>query len=351
MSEIDEIFSFMSACTGHKHAFGCEPFSGAKTLVSDIGLTDIVSHRSIRNGNNIPGACMDTTQVCDTMLPLLQKIQPGLPRTGIFIDDEDMEMFEFNVDAARAEGGALEGKVMDALSLGTLFYGMISFSNEELLFHLHPNKNAWGIKGQEMYGVEYADMFAKIFSLSCGVPSCRYWTYFPDVRGRERGGPAILPKFVREGLIEYEVTYYIRLLSVFLEVQQQQGGYPLMCAPCLLEKQMHNRFTERLSYDPERPQLNPFTVVDLGLERGPVHIDSGRTQTAGVTSHAEFTEKYIQECKRGKGVGWQSDLYEDTDRSYYLPRLPFSDIRIIYDKHNTYNGGYTVRWRNGDWDQ
>ena len=114
---------------------------------------------------------------------------------------------------------------------------------------------------------------------------------------------------------------------------------------------MHNRFTERLSYDPDRPQLNPFTVVDLGNESKPGHRANRRRQHAGITSHAEFTEKYIQECKGGRGVGWQSDLYEATERSYYLPRLPFSDIRIIYDEHDTYNGGYTVRWRDGDWDQ
>lgn len=349
MSEIDNIFSFMSASTGHKHAFGREPFSGHRTLVSDIGLTDFISHGNTRKANTIPGPCMGTTQVCGTMLPLLHKILPGLPRTGLFLDEEDMDMFELSADATgagrRAKGLNIEGKVMEALSLGTLFFGMISFSNDELLFHLHPNKKAWEIKGHEMYGVECAGILAKIFSLSCGVPSCRYWSYFPEVRRGEDGGPVILPKFVREGLIEYEASEYMRLLSVFLGVQQQQGGYPLMCAPCLLEKQMQNRFTERLSYDPERPQLNPFTVVDLGNESRPGNVDKSRCQLAGITSHPEFTEKYIHECKKGDRVGWQSDLYEENERSYYMPRLPFSNIRIIYDQHNTYNGGYTVCWR------
>lgn len=343
MSGIDSLFAFMSSCTGHKHTFGQEPFTKQRTVVSDVGLTDSISHKSTGEANDAANevkSCITTNQVSKIMVPLLRKTKPCLPRTGIFLDEEDMEMFQLAADGTPVKEATSGEKVMKALSLGTLFFGMIRFSDEELFFHLHPNKRVWYIKAQEMYGDDWKDLFTEVFSLSCAMPSCRYWTYFPGVRDGMSGGPVILPKFVREGLIKEEQEF-IRLLSVFLQVQKT-GGYPLVCAPCLLEKQLHNRFTERLYFDPERPQLNPFTVVDFERES-----NKANASTIGITSSQYFTKKYIERCKKEQAVGWQSDLYEDARRSYYLPRLPFSDIEIISDPSSSHNGGYTVRWRNG----
>ena len=343
----DNIFAFMTACTGHKNTFGHEPFTRQRTLVSDVGLTDSVSHKSIRKGKDVPDGvapCISTRQVCDVMLPLLRKREQCLPRTGIFLDEDDMEMFELDADGTPAKGKPADSNVIKALSLGTLFYGMLSLSDEEILFQLHPNKNVWNIKGQEMYGFQYADTFAKVFSLRCAMSSCTYSSYFPQVRVGVEGGPAVLPMFVRKGLIN-EMPGYMRQLSGFLLVQQQ-GAYPLMCLACLLLKQIHNRFTERLSFDPERPQLSPFTVVDLERQSKTQTVNNLET-TAGITSCPGFTEKYIERCKEGQAVGWQSDLYEENERSYYLTRLPFEDIEIIKDQCDTYNGGYIVRWRDG----
>ena len=339
MSDSDSIFAFMSSCTGHKHGFGQEPFTKQKTLVSDVGLTDNISHDCSRD-TRLP---ITTSKVTRAMLPLLWKTNPLLPRTGIFLDEDDMKMFQLATDGTPAQQESSGQRIMKALSLGTLFFGMISLSDDELFFHLHPNKRAWHIKAQEMYGFEWTDMFTNIFALSCTMPSCRYWTYFPDVRQEMKGGPAILPKFVREGLVNKEEDF-IRLVSVFLDVQRE-GSYPLMCVPCLLEKQLHNRFTERLYFDHERPQLNPFTVVDLVNENETDEND--RSTITGHTSCASFTEKYIERCKREQATGWQTDLYENTTRSYYLPRLSFSDIEIVSEYKSSHNGGYIVRYRNG----
>lgn len=346
MSDTDSIFAFMSSCTGRKHAFGQEPFTQQRTIVSDVGQTDSISRTCTRNANE-EESCITANQVSRVMLPLLWKRKPCLPRTGIFLQEEDMNMFQLDVNGSPAQEATSGQRAMNALSLGSLFFGIISFSDEELFFHVHPNKRAWHIKAQEMYGFERADMFTKVFSLSCAMPSCRYWTYFPEVRDGMRGGPAVLPKFVRQGLINEE-PHFIRMLSVFLQVQEQ-GGYPLMCSPCLLEKQLHNRFTERLYYDPERPQLKPFTVVDLESEsnQSVTDVEDNRETTVGTTSRPKFIEKYIERCKKEQAVGWQSDLYEENRRSYYLPRLPFPDIEIIRDHNSSPNGGYIVRWRNG----
>ncbi len=247
MSNTDNIFAFMSGCTGHKHTFGHEPFTSRRTVVADVGLTDCISHKINEKGNNATDGgnrCINTRKVCDVMLPLLRKTESCLTRTGIFLDETDMELFHLNEDGTPAKGEPTDGNVMKALSLGTLFYGMLSFSDEEVLFQLHPNKNAWNLKGQEMYGFEFAEMFTKAFSPRCAMPSCVYQSYFPEVRIGMAGGPAVLPMFVRKGLIN-EVPDYMRQLSGYWAVQQQ-GAYPLMCLPCLLLKQIHNRFTERL---------------------------------------------------------------------------------------------------------
>jgi hypothetical protein len=347
MSNIDNIFTFMSACTGHKNTFGHEPFTGRRTVVSDVGLTDSVSHKSIEKGNAVPD--ITTRQVCDAMLPLLRQTEPCLPRTGIFLDEDDMDKFELDADGTPAKGEPTDSNIMKALSLGTLFYGMLSFSDEEVLFQLHPNKSTWKLKGKEMYGFECAEVFANTFSLRCAMPSCMYRSYFPQVKVGMEGGPAVLPMFVRKGLIN-EVPEYMRQLSLFLVVQRQ-GAYPLMCLPCLLLKQIHNRFTERLSFDPDRPQLSPFTVVDLERGSKPEEGDNNPMTTAGITSRPGFTDKYIDRCKRGEAVGWQSDLYEENERSYYMTRLPFGDIEIINDHRDTHNGGYIVRWRDGSSNQ
>ena len=166
------------------------------------------------------------------MLPLLWKTKPFLPRKGIFLDEDDMKMFQLATDGTHAPEESSGGRIMKALSLGTLFFGMISLSDDELFFHLHPNKRAWHIKAQEMYGFEWTDMFTKIFALSCTMPSFTYWTYFREVRQEMKGGPAILPNFVREGLVNQEEDF-IRLVYVFLEVQRQ-GSYPSMWATSLL---------------------------------------------------------------------------------------------------------------------
>jgi len=344
----------MSTCTGHKHTFGTEPFTGRRTLVSDVGLTDSVCHKDIENKKSLSdkrSQCITTRKVCDVMLPLLRKTMVQLPRTGIFLDEEDMDLFELDMDSTPTIGHPTCGLIMKALSLGTLFFGMISLSDEEVLFHLHPNKNAWKVKGQEIYGFNHKDIFDKAFSFYCAMPSCMYRSYFPDVViGKEGGGPAVLPLFIRKGLVN-EVPGYMRQLSLFLSMPGQ-GAYPLMCLPCLLLKQIHNRFTERLSFDPERPQLNPFTVVDL--ERESRHVSGKRKPTpaaAGITSCPGFTERYIKLCKKGHVSGWQSDLCDAKNRCYYLTKLPFEEIEIKHDKNDTYNGGYTVCWRDAKEDQ
>lgn len=316
--------------------------------MSDVGLTDTISHTNIKKGNYVAqnvDSCITTKEVCNVMLPFLRQTGPCLPRTGIILDEEDMNMFNLSANGNPVEVVASNDKVMEALSLGTLFFGMLSFTDDELFFNLHPNKRAWHIKGQEMYGFEWADLFSKTFALFCAMPSCRYWTYFPHIRGEARGGPAVLPKFVREGLIQEEGDF-IRLLSAFHNVTEQ-GMYSLMCIVCLLEKQMHNRFTERLSYNRDRPQLHPFTVVDFESENSTEGRDEVHS-IVGNTSSSRFTDKYIKRCTKEQAVGWQSDLYEDTERSYYIPRLPFSDIEIIIDDTHPHKGGYIVRWRNGD---
>lgn len=340
MAKIDNVFAFMSACTGHKQTFGNEPFTNRRTVVSDIGLTDNLSHMSIKEGHDVEDQCITTRQVCNVMLPLLQDTAPCLPRTGIFLDEDDMEMFELNANGTPGKEEPITSKVTKALSLGTLFYGMISLSNEEVIFQLHPNKRTWNLKGKEMYGFQYAGKFDKLFSLCCAMTCCTYKSYYPQVGIKK--GPAILPMFVRKGLIN-EVPEYMRQLSVFLDVQQQRA-YPLMCLPCLLLKQLHNRFTERLSFDPDRPQLNPFTVIDLEREG----TSKPEPKAAGITSRPGFTDKYIERCKKTKVNGWQSDLYEGNDRSYYLTKLPFNDIEIINNHRDTHNGGYIVRWRDVD---
>lgn len=344
MSDPDPIFTFMSVCTGHKNTFGNEPFTGQKTVVSDVGLTDCISHERIlkgkKDGSDDEKRCITTRKVCDVMLPLLKKMGPCLPRTGIFLDEDDMELFELNADGTHATGDQPDSDGMKALSLATLFYGMLSFSDQEVLFQLHPNKRAWNLKGREMYGFAFAEMFDEAFSLSCAMPSCVYQSYFPHVGG---GGPAVLPMFVRKGLIN-EMDEYTRKLGGLLAVQKQ-GAYPLMCLPCLLLKQIHNRFTERLLFDPDRPQLRPFTVIDL--ERGGESEveDTKLPPRAGMTSRARFIDQCIERCKADQAVGWQNDLYEDNQRSYYMPRLPFKDIEIVNNEDDTYNGRYTVRWK------
>lgn len=368
-NEIDNIFAFMSACTGHKNTFGHEPFTGRRTVVSDVGLTDGVSHGScIEKGGNardpsdpsttttsITASTTNTRQVCDATLPLLRKTGPNLPRTGIFLDEDDMEMFELNADGTPAKGDTTGSNVMRALSLGTLFYGMLSLSDAEILFQLHPNKSAWHLKGREMYGFGCAQVFTDAFSLRCAMPTCMYRSYFPHVAlATSGGGPAVLPMFVRRGLVN-EVPQYMRQLSAFLSVQQTtKCAYPLMCLPCLLVRQIHNRFTERLSFDADRPQLSPFTVVDLerenGLEEGdskPTTTTAGAPASVGITSRPSFADKYIERCKKGQADGWQGDLYELNERSYYLTRLPFHEIEIINDNRATHSGGYVVRWRDG----
>jgi hypothetical protein len=339
----DDVFAFLSTSTGYKQTYGEEPFTNKRTVVSDVGLTDRVSHESIEKGNYATeggNPCITTRQVCNVMLPLLRKTEPHLPRTGIFLDEEDMKLFELDADGTPAKEEPVGRNVLNALSLGNLYFGMILFSRDEILFQLHPNKNAWKLKGQEMYGFETAGVFDEAFSLSCAMPSCRYFSYFPQVG---LAAPAVLPMFIRKGLIN-RVPQYIRLLSVFVKFKQQ-GAYPLMCLPCLLMKQIHNRFTERLSFDPSRPQLSPFTVVDLEKDFQSEERDDKSDSITGTTSSSSFTTRYIERCK--KGVGCQSDLYEDNDHSYYMTRLPFGDIEIANDYHGKYNGGYTVQWRDG----
>lgn len=319
----EDIFAYMSSCTGSKSTFGEEPFTKQRTLVSDVGLTDCISHSYGRTN----GSYINTRKVCDVMVPVLKEVKKRLSRTGIYLDEEDIETFELNdtKDRVHREG-------IRALSLGNLSYGMISFSDDELFFQLHPNKYTWKVKAQEMYGFEHLDVFNKAFSLRCGRQPCEYMSYFSDVV--DGNGPAVLPAFIRKGLINDRMDDYMRRLNAFV-MMNQNGHYPALCLPCLLHKQVGNRFSKRLTYDPMRPQLNPFTVIDL----------ENKPDEAG-TSRARFIENYIKQCQESNVCG--SDLYVKDNMSYYLTRLPFRDIEICVskeDEHYVPENDYIVRWR------
>ena len=328
---LNHVFEFLTMTSGEKVCIDKEPLTGKRTLVTSTGLTDDIFNADVQEEDRI-----DSTRVCHTMLPFLRQVSQNVVRKGILMSDEDKSKFELDDVDPDAN---VEGKVMSALSLGGLMYGMITLTDDEVLFMLHPTRMEWIRKGQELYGLQCESMLKKALQLKCAVPSCKYvHTYYPHLFNSKDNimltGPAVLPKFIREGLMDHSHVFlsHLNLFNAYVETPH---AYPLLCLPCLMSKQMTNMFSARLTFDSNHPQLTPFTIVELLR-------DSNIKEGEGCT----FIQRYIKKCRDLDGVTFNSDLYEvGAENKYLLQRMPFRDFEISFDQSENL---YSVRCKTKD---
>lgn len=356
---VNHIFDFMTVAYGEKCTFDREPFAGKRTIVSSIGSKESISHCDNSR------AAFTTSKVYDRMIGFLKDIKERLPHSSVRMNDRDMREFDalFEEDANRhneGDGTAEEDRgnadiakeAADSLAIGLLQYGLISFSDDDIMFYLHPNKAEWVSKGQDMYGDNCARVLETAFHLRCTSPDCAYTNiYYPHVRcdrGAEPtveepagGGPVVLPIFIRDGLMDLREDFVEEVATFNNYVSENPHLFPLMCLPCLMGKQMRNAFNARISPSSSTegyPQLQYFTIVDL--------LENTTEWKRRTPTENRFMQTFIHNCEEVQKSSSRYDLYEAWSGSLYtLPRLPFEDIEIVSDDASL--SRYNVRWKEG----